>query len=95
MDVFKPAVITVEVQINPATTLMVIASMGVSVAFKVTCVIKVGSQLLAAIFSFSSKVAYIIYIYMYNIYIIYFDRDKDTERKGERESERETERKEE
>ena len=46
---------------------------------------KVGSQLLATIFSFSSKVAYIIYIYMYNIYIIYFDRDRDTERKGERE----------
>ena len=87
MDVFKPAVITVEVQINPATTLMVIAPMGVSVAFKVTCMIKVGSQLLATIFSFSSKVAYIIYIYiyMYNIYIIYFDRDIDTERKGERE----------
>ena len=85
LDVFKPAVITVEVQINPATTLMVIAPMSVSVAFKVTCMIKVGSQLLVTIFSFSSKVAYMIYIYMYNIYIIYFDRDRDTERKGERE----------
>ncbi|KAK3773649.1 hypothetical protein RRG08_024116 [Elysia crispata] len=38
--VFTIAVINVEVQINSATTLMVIASMGVSVVFKVTYVTK-------------------------------------------------------
>ena len=45
-DVFIIAVINVEVQINSATTLMVIASMGVSVVFTVTFVIKVSSLFL-------------------------------------------------